>query len=299
VTGATPAAQAVATPGTTGGRIIPTAQPAYGTASLRAGLRTMPQLPEAGLWPAQVRAIRNLERSLAENRPRALIQMATGSGKTYTAVNAIYRMVKHAGARRVLFLVDRSNLGRQALREFQAFRTPDDQRHFTELYNVQHLTSNKVDPVARVCISTIQRLYSILQGDEELPEDRDEESLSGLASLIRAPVPVAYNAALPIEFFDVVFIDECHRSIYTLWKQVLDYFDAFLIGLTADPWSADVRDPGAAVARRCSGEGGGASAGHGRRRVTWSEDESDGQCGRARSRRSRRSCHPGQAGGLK
>jgi type I restriction enzyme R subunit len=73
------------------------------------------QMPTSNLWSAQIEAIRNLERSLAANKRRALIQMATGSGKTYTAVNFVYRLIKLAGARRVLFLVDRGNLGDQTL----------------------------------------------------------------------------------------------------------------------------------------------------------------------------------------
>ncbi|HEY3231075.1 MAG TPA: DEAD/DEAH box helicase family protein, partial [Roseiflexaceae bacterium] len=136
--------------------------------SLRARLRQPTQLSTGGsrttptLWDAQVEAIRNLEQSLAEDRPRALIQMATGSGKTFTAVSFIYRLIEHAGARRVLFLVDRGNLGRQTLREFQQYVTPDDGRKFSEIYNVQQLQSNALDPVSRVCITTIQRLYSML-----------------------------------------------------------------------------------------------------------------------------------------
>ena len=202
--------------------------------NLRQRLKTMPPLNAAGLWPVQKRAIANLEESLAAARPRALVQMATGSGKTFMACNQIYRMIKHAGARRVLFLVDRSNLGRQALREFQGFTVPDDGRKFTELYNVQLLQSGRIDPVSRVCISTIQRVYSILKGEELEPE---LEELSGfdLATVRREPPPVEYNQDVPIESFDVVIVDECHRSIYTLWRQVLDYFDAFLIGLTATP----------------------------------------------------------------
>ncbi len=99
-----------------------------------------------GLWDAQIEAIQGLEKSLAENRPRALIQMATGSGKTFTAVSFIYRLIKFAGAKRVLFLVDRNNLGKQTLREFQSYVTPDDGRMFTELYNVQRLTSRTDRP---------------------------------------------------------------------------------------------------------------------------------------------------------
>ncbi len=205
----------------------------YPTApTLRHRLRELPPLQETGLWAAQFRAIQNLETSLAANRPRALIQMATGSGKTFTAANVAYRLVKHADARRILFLVDRANLGRQTLKEFQGFTTPDDGRKLTELYNVQHLTSNRIDPVARVAISTIQRVYSILRGDPELDPELDEHSTYELAT---EPVPVEYNAAVPPETFDVVIVDECHRSIFGLWRQVLDYFDAFTIGLTATP----------------------------------------------------------------
>ena len=99
---------------------------------------------------------------------------------------------------------------------------------------MQRLTSNRIDPVARVCISTIQRLYAMLQG-KELAEDDEESSLGSLESLHKEPLPVVYNPAIPIETFDLVFVDECHRSIYTLWRQVLEYFDAFQIGLTATP----------------------------------------------------------------
>ena len=202
--------------------------------NLRQRLKVMPPLNASGLWLVQERAIRNLEESLVAGRPRALVQMATGSGKTFMACNQVYRLIKHAGARRVLFLVDRSNLGRQTLREFQGFTTPDEGRKFTELYNVQLLQSSRIDPVSRVCISTIQRVYSILKG-EELDPEREEFSGFDTAALQREPVPVEYNPDVPIETFDVIITDECHRSIYNLWRQVLEYFDGFLIGLTATP----------------------------------------------------------------
>jgi type I restriction enzyme R subunit len=160
--------------------------------------------------------------------------MATGAGKTYTACAFAYRLIKHAGARRILFLVDRANLGRQATAEFQQYVTPDTGRKFTELYNVQHLASNRLDPVARVTICTIQRLYSMLRG-EDLDEDLDELSGFELAAADDREREVAYNPAIPIESFDFIVTDECHRSIYNLWRQVLEYFDAFLIGLTATP----------------------------------------------------------------
>ncbi len=206
----------------------------YRESTFRERLRRMPELKEDGLWPAQIKAIRNLERSLSENRPRALIQMATGSGKTFTAVTAIYRMIKFGGAKRILFLVDRANLGRQTLKEFQQYSSPYSPYKFTEEFIVQQLKSNNIDKTARVCIATIQRLYSILKG-EELDEEADEHSAAGLEDVFKEPVPVEYNSAVPIETFDVIITDECHRSIYNLWRQVLEYFDAFIIGLTATP----------------------------------------------------------------
>ena len=159
--------------------------------------------------------------------------MATGSGKTFTAANIAYRLIKHADAKRILFLVDRANLGRQTLKEFQGFDVPGRGRKFTELYNVQHLASNTIDPVSRVTISTIQRLYSILRGEAEL--DPRSSTSSPRTTLPDEPVAVEYNPEVPPETFDVVIVDECHRSIFGLWRQVLDYFDAFTIGLTATP----------------------------------------------------------------
>ena|SRR5829696_829804 len=119
-------------------------------------------------------------------------------------------------------------------KEFQQYATPDDGRKFTELYNVQHLSGGGIDPVSKVCISTIQRLYSMLRG-EELDESLDEASLNELTSMSERPKEVAYNPQIPIETFDFVIVDECHRSIYNVWRQVPEYFDAFLIGLTATP----------------------------------------------------------------
>jgi type I restriction enzyme R subunit len=199
-----------------------------------ARMQHMPALKEAGLWPAQITAIHNLEQSLKENRPRALIQMATGSGKTFTAISSIYRLIKFAGARRVLFLVDRGNLGDQTLKEFQQYASPYNNFKFTEEYIVQRLQGNTLDTTARVCICTIQRLYSMLKG-RDLPEDLEEESGDQLGRLFKKPEPIEYNPNIPIETFDIIVTDECHRSIYNLWAQVLEYFDASLIGLTATP----------------------------------------------------------------
>ena len=202
--------------------------------TVRGRLRLMPPLDDGDLWPAQKRAIVRLEQSLAKDRPRALIQMATGSGKTFTACNFVYRLIKFAGTRRILFLVDRRTLGSQTLNEFQQFVTPDDGRKFTELYNAQLLSGNKIDLVSKVCVTTIQRLYSMLAG-REVDDEQDERSAVTWADLTRLPEPIQYNPAFPIETFDFIVTDECHRSIYNLWRQVLEYFDASLIGLTATP----------------------------------------------------------------
>ena len=201
--------------------------------SLRTRLLCLPPLETAGLRLCQVDAIVNLEKSFSANRPRALVQMATGAGKTFTAITSVYRLLKYAKAKRILFLVDTRNLGKQAEQEFRAYKPNDDKRLFPELYNVQRLQSNFVDMKSQVCISTIQRMYSILKG-EELDESLEDESLFESKLTIK-PKDVAYNSSVPIESFDFLIIDECHRSIYNLWKQVIDYFDAFMIGLTATP----------------------------------------------------------------
>ncbi len=203
--------------------------------TLRARLRRFPELSRSRMRDCQVEAITNLEKSFQADHPRALIQMATGAGKTYTACTFGYRLIRHAGARRILFLVDRANLGRQAKGEFDQFVTPDTGRKFTELYNVQLLSSNRIDSVARITICTIQRLYSILRGEAEFDDDLDDKSTADLSAADARPKEVAYNPALPPEFFDFIVTDECHRSIYGLWRQVLEYFDAHIVGLTATP----------------------------------------------------------------
>ncbi len=203
---------------------------------VREGLRTLPPLKIEGLRKVQVTALQNLEQSLSKNRPRALVQMATGTGKTFAAVTLIYRLIKFAGAKRILFLVDRKNLGRQADNEFKQYDSPHSEYNFPGEFNVQHLKSNTIDGVSRVCITTVQRLYSILKGEPEFQEENEEGSLFETDSpLAKMPLPVVYNPNVPIETFDFIIIDECHRSIYNLWRQVLEYFDAFLIGLTATP----------------------------------------------------------------
>ncbi len=203
--------------------------------TLRRRLQQMPPLDIAGLRDCQIDAVNGLEASLAKDDPRALIQMATGAGKTFTACTFSWRLLKHAGAKRVLFLVDRNNLGDQTLKEYQNYDPPGSGRKFDKTYIVQHLHGNRIDPDAKVVITTIQRLYAMLRG-EELDESAEEgsafETWSNEDGELR---PVIYNPVIPIEHFDFIVTDECHRSIYGVWRQVLEYFDAHLVGLTATP----------------------------------------------------------------
>ena len=157
--------------------------------TLRGRLKKLPPLHEEGLWTAQIQAIKNLDISLAASRPRALIQMATGSGKTFTAINFIYRLIKFGGARRILFLVDRGNLGKQTFKEFQQYVSPYNNYKFHEEYIVQRLTSNTLDTTARVSICTIQRLYSMLKG-QELTEEDEDKSIQGLAPIFKEIPPL-------------------------------------------------------------------------------------------------------------
>lgn len=202
--------------------------------TLRSNFSHMPELNIDGLRNCQVTAITNLEESLKDDKPRALVQMATGSGKTFTAISSVYRWLKYGKAKRVLFLVDTKNLGEQAEQEFLSFVPNDENRKFTELYNVRRLSSSYVPADAQVCICTIQRMYSILKG-EELDDSLEELNPAEQLTRPKKSLPVVYNEKIPPEFFDLIIINECHRSIYNTWRQVLEYFDSYLIGLTATP----------------------------------------------------------------
>jgi len=203
--------------------------------TIRNNMKRFPPFDTTGFRKCQIDAIHNLEQSFAAARPKALIQMATGAGKTFTAITSAYRLLKYAKVNRILFLVDTKGLGEQAEREFLAYRPNDDNRSFSEIYGVCRLKKSYIPQDAHVCISTIQRMYSILKG-EELDESAEEISLNELPSADRQmQKEVVYNEKYPPEFFDVIIVDECHRSIYNVWKQVLDYFDSFIIGLTATP----------------------------------------------------------------
>lgn len=202
-------------------------------ATLRGRLLQFPHLPVEGFRDCQIEAITNLERSFAKNHPRALIQMATGAGKTYTAITNCYRLLKDAKAKRILFLVDTKQLGEQAETEYKNYTPYDSHEKLASLYNISRIQTSNISPDTQICISTIQRLYSMLSGDlSTIPDDIDEEDVHIDTTKKRE---VQYNAEYPPEFFDFIIIDECHRSIYNVWRQVLEYFDAFLIGLTATP----------------------------------------------------------------
>ncbi|MBB2924114.1 DEAD/DEAH box helicase family protein [Cellulomonas cellasea] len=206
------------------------AEPAHPT--WRAKVRRLPDLDEALLRPAQIDAVRGVERSLAQQRfSRSLIQMATGAGKTFTAVTQSYRLLTYGGFGRILFLVDRNNLADQTLAEFQNYRTPGDGRRFTELYTVDKLTSAGMAASTSVAISTIQRVHRVLSGGQVA--DVDDPGIDGYVP--DGPVTAQYNAELPPEAFDLIIVDEAHRSIYGVWRGVLEYFDAHIVGLTATP----------------------------------------------------------------
>jgi type I restriction enzyme R subunit len=201
-------------------------------ATWRGRVQSLPDTEGYDLRPASRRAVIAIEKSLKDNQhSRSLVQMATGAGKTRMAVTESYRLLKHGGFNRVLFLVDRNNLGDQTLREFRDFTTPDDGRKFTDLYNVDKLTGSGMVGSSAVVISTIQRVFSVLKG--QTVTENDDPNLDGY--IPDAPVEVQYNPDLPPEAFDLVIVDECHRSIYGLWRGVIEYFDAHVVGLTATP----------------------------------------------------------------
>lgn len=203
--------------------------------TIRNNMKHFPPLDPVGFRDCQINAINNMDVSFADNRPRALVQMATGAGKTFTAITEAYRLLKYGKMNRILFLVDTKSLGEQAEREFLAYTPSDDTRSFSQLYGVRRLKSSYIPNDVQICISTIQRMYSILK-EEDLDESTEEESFNEYVTAdSKAPKEVVYNEKYPPEFFDCIIINECHRSIYNVWQQVLTYFDAFLVGLTATP----------------------------------------------------------------
>jgi len=203
--------------------------------TVRNNMKKFPEFDTEGFRDCQIKAIENLDKSFSENKPRALVQMATGAGKTFTAITAAYRLLKYGKMKRILFLVDTKSLGEQAEREFLAYTPNDDNRSFSQLYGVRRLKNSYIPNDVQICISTIQRMYSILCG-EELDESAEDESMyEKNDDNTQVSKEVVYNEKYPPEFFDCIIVDECHRSIYNVWNQVLEYFDSFIIGLTATP----------------------------------------------------------------
>lgn len=190
----------------------------------------LPTLRKKGLRDCQYEAITELEKSFRSGQKRALMVLATGAGKTYTACLATYRMLSYTLMRRVLFLVDRNNLGKQAEGEFGTFRLTENGEAFNTIFTVNRLRSSFIPSDSNVIISTIQRLFSFLKGDAI--EDNDDDDENEPAEEVTLPP----NPNLPHDYFDMIIIDECHRSIYGNWRKVLEYFDtARLVGLTATP----------------------------------------------------------------
>ena len=190
----------------------------------------LPTLQKKGLRDCQYEAISELEYSFRTGQNRALLVLATGAGKTYTACMASYRFLAYTPMKRILFLVDRNNLGKQAEGEFGMFRLTENGDPFNTIYTVNRLKSNKVPSESNVVISTIQRLFSLLTGQEIVDNDDDDEDDA------TGEVELPGNIQLPPDFFDLIIIDECHRSIYGNWRKVLEYFNtAKMIGLTATP----------------------------------------------------------------
>ncbi len=189
----------------------------------------LPILSKKGLRKCQYEAITELERSFRNGHRRALMVLATGAGKTYTACLAAYRMLSYTPMRRILFLVDRNNLGKQAEGEFSTFRLTQTGDAFNVIYSVNRLNCSQVPSDSNIVISTIQRLFSLLKGEEITDTDDDED-------IVESQIILPDNPLLPRDFFDLIIIDECHRSIYGSWRQVLEYFSsAYLVGLTATP----------------------------------------------------------------
>lgn len=194
----------------------------------------LPNLEKDGLRDCQYKAITNLEKILRAGYRKGLIHIATGAGKTWTACLASYRMLNYTPMKRILFLVDRRNLGEQAESEFGKFKFTENMEPFNTIYAVERLKSNKFDKNANVYISTIQKLFSFLKGEATDEEDIDDDNSH--ANNPSSPVILPNHPSIPKDFFDMIIIDECHRSIYGNWRPVLEYFEnAKLIGLTATP----------------------------------------------------------------
>jgi len=194
----------------------------------------LPVLKKKGLRTCQYEGIKALEESFRNGQRRAYMVLATGAGKTYTACMASYRFLNYTPIRRILFLVDRNNLGKQAEEEFGKFKLTDNGDPFNTIFAVNRLKSKEIPKDANVVISTIQRLFSLLKGEDIDDSDDDENYEDDNDNQPAVQLPL--NPTLLPNYFDLIIIDECHRSIYGSWRAVLDYFkSARMLGLTATP----------------------------------------------------------------
>ena len=198
----------------------------------------LPRIEKKGLRDCQYNAEVALEASLKEGKKKALAILATGSGKTYLACLASYRMLNYTPVKRVLFLVDRNNLARQTESEFSLFDRTENGHALSSLYQINRLRKPE-DINGQVVISTIQKLFAVLTGQnisDDNEDAEDENSNRDNEKALKEVVQLGDDLKLPSDFFQFIIVDECHRSIYGKWKAVLDYFkDATVLGLTATP----------------------------------------------------------------
>lgn len=198
----------------------------------------LPLLEKRGLRDCQYKAELEFEESLKHGKKKNLAVLATGSGKTYLACLASYRLLNYTSTKRILFLVDRNNLARQTEIEFSLFDKTEKQQKMGVLYSINRL-KKETDIKSDIVISTIQKLFAVLTGqaiqdgnedveDEIIKNDEEKDS--------NDIIELGDNLQLPSDYFQFIIVDECHRSIYGKWKKVLDYFSsATVLGLTATP----------------------------------------------------------------
>lgn len=202
----------------------------------------LPKLNSRGLRDCQYRAEIAFEQSIKSGNKKSLAILATGSGKTYLACLAAYRLLNYTPTKRVLFLVDRNNLARQTKSEFSTFNRTERQEEMSSLYEIERLKKDK-DIKADIVISTIQKLFAVLTG-ASLPDNRNEDAEDAEDERLATEeekednevIQLGDDLKLPPDYFQLIIVDECHRSIYGKWRAVLDYFsDAHVLGLTATP----------------------------------------------------------------
>ena len=199
----------------------------------------LPRLDKRGLRDCQYRAEMKFEESIKNGEKKSLAILATGSGKTYLACLATYRLLNYTNAKRVLFLADRNNLAKQAKTEFCTFNRTENQEEMSSLYTIERLRKDS-DIKADIVISTIQKLFAVLTGkqltDDDSEDAEDEKNAVKEEAEESKTIQLGDSLFLPSDYFQLIIVDECHRSIYGKWRAVLDYFsDAHVLGLTATP----------------------------------------------------------------